>query len=201
MHRLAPPPPRRRHPLTMRRRCTLRQARVYMFTSLGRKQRLPDIDMSWFFRVFGFEEFIQGVRHDVFAHVRKQLSITSTGDSHVLTNAQGTRFWVGRFTQQSLLSLREELGVRTRASCVAVSCSRFPRRRFKPRPLPFPFLTRFPFVFLHSSLPKSVQLFGWGITRVCFARAHRLYFFLNHLHPSLPGLRYNDAPPPPPPPP
>ena len=82
-----------------------------------------DIEMSWFFRVFGFEEFIQGVRHDVFAHVRKQLSIATTGDSHVLTNAQGPRFWVGPFTQQSLLSLRVELGLRMRESLVSGSWS------------------------------------------------------------------------------
>lgn len=66
--------------------------------------------MSWFFRIFGFEEFAQGMKHGAFENVRRQLSILTTGDSHILTNLQGTKFWVGRYTQQSLLSLREELG-------------------------------------------------------------------------------------------
>ena len=198
MHRLAVPR-RRRHPLTMR---TLRQARADTFKSLVRKHKLLDIDMSWFFRVFGFEEFIQGVRHDVFAHVRKQLSIATAGDSHVLTNAQGTRFWVGRFTQQSLLSLRDELGVRMRASCVSVSCSIFPCRRLKPCPHPFqPVLLLFS---SHPSLSKSVQLFGWGFTRVCFARTSITYFFPSTAsNPADPAsfLRSNPSSPPPNPPP
>ena len=173
-----------------------------MFISLARKQKFLDIEMSWFFRVFGFEEFIQGVRHDVFAHVRKQLSIATTGDSHVLTNAQGTRFWVGRFTQQSLLSLRDELGVRMRASCVSVSCSRFPCRRLKP--CPHPFLTRFISVFL-TPLPLEISpTLRLGVHSCMFcAHVDHIFFPSTASNPADPAsfLRSNPSSPPPNPPP
>ena len=74
---------------------------------------------SWFHRFFGFEEFPDGAKHDVFAHVRKQLVVETSGtsgDKHVLINrSSGKRFWVGRYTQPSLQELALPPKVRLRA--------------------------------------------------------------------------------------
>jgi hypothetical protein len=71
---------------------------------------------SWFHRFFGFEEFPDGAKHDVFAHVRKQLEVETSGDKHVLINRSSRkRFWVGRYTQLSLESLALPPKVRMRA--------------------------------------------------------------------------------------
>lgn len=66
--------------------------------------------MSWFFRLFGFEELLQGARNNAFQRVRDNLTLTTTDGSHVLTTMEGKKFWVGRYTQQSLASLHETLG-------------------------------------------------------------------------------------------
>ena len=76
----------------------------------------PSAQGSWFHRFFGFEEFPGDAKHDVFAHVRKQLVVETSGDKHVLRNvSSGKRFWVGRYTQLSLQELALPPKVRMRA--------------------------------------------------------------------------------------
>ena len=74
---------------------------------------------SWFHRFFGFEEFPGGAQHDVFAHVRKQLVVETSGDKHdkhvLINRSSGKRFWVGCYTQQSLQELALPRKVRMRA--------------------------------------------------------------------------------------
>ena len=68
--------------------------------------------MSWFSRIFGFDECVQGVRQDLFKHVRAMLTLSTTdGGAHVLTSGEGKQFWVGRYTQQSLAQLHAALKV------------------------------------------------------------------------------------------
>jgi hypothetical protein len=69
--------------------------------------------MSWFYRIFGFEEFAQAARVDAFQRVRQHLTLSSVGDCNVLTSTDGRKFWVGRYTQESLESLNSSLVVRS----------------------------------------------------------------------------------------
>ena len=65
---------------------------------------------DWFRNVFGFDEIVGG-GPEQFPLVHSKLTVSQRDGAHVLTTKKGKQLWAGRYTQQSLGELLEQVKV------------------------------------------------------------------------------------------